>query len=745
MAFTRFPIAPRLPSQASARPCSSRCTGGRRSPLVLAAALCCAGLAQAQPVANPATSASQLPSVTITGRVPQAAGVGGFGDEPAARTPQSAVVINAAAMADAGATQISQLSRFDASVSDAYNAEGYWSFLTIRGYVADNQYNYRRDGLPINAETALPLANKQRVEVLKGTSGIQAGTSSPGGLVNLVVKRPDVILHSATSGLRQGGGTSVSVDVSERFGPQASLGLRVNALSEELKPQTRSADGERRLLAVAADWRIAAQTLIEAEVEASHQSQPSVPGFSMLGNIVPDARNIDPRINLNNQPWSLPVVLDGQTASLRMTQGLSNGWSLVAHAASQQLKSDDRIAFPSGCSAENNFTRYCSDGSFDFYDFRSEGERRRTDALDVSIKGTMSTGALSHEVVAGVLKSHHRARFNDQTFRFAGVGQIDGSVVVPAAAATNDGNTNRNERSTEFYLRDKVELATGSSLWFGLRHSRITRETSRTERDETTGYSQSFNTPWLALSHEFAPQQLVYASWGEGVESRVVPNRVQYFDAGQALAPVKSRQAEIGLKGRGDMVAWSATAFNIHNPQVTTTGVCDPSPLALPPPPNCTVAIDGSERHRGLELTADATAGAWSTHASAMLLHARRVGSSNAALNGLRPTNVPARAMRLDTTYNVAAVSGLQLQAAIAREGNRMVLPDNSAQIPAWTRIDLATRYTQTIAAGKLTWRFAVDNVTNRRAWHEAPYQFDHAYLFPMAPRTWRLSLQADI
>jgi iron complex outermembrane receptor protein len=429
-----------------------------------------------------------------------------------------------------------------------------------------------------------------------------------------------------------------------------------------------------------------------------------------------------------------------------MTQGLGSGWSLVAHAASQQLKSDDRIAFPFGCGAEGIFDRYCSDGSFDFYDFRSEGERRRTDALDVSIKGAVSTGALSHEVAAGVLTSHHRARFNGQAFNFVVTpvsARIDGSVVVPASPDITDGNTNRNERSTEFYLRDKVDLASGSSLWFGLRHSRITRETSRTDRDESTGYSQSFDTPWLALSHEFAPQQLVYASWGEGIESRVVPNRVQYFGPGQPLAPVKSRQAEIGLKGRGDLLAWSATAFTIHNPQLTTTGTCDPSPLALPP--NCTVAIDGIERHRGLELTADASAGAWSTHASAMLLQARRVGGSDPALNGLRPTNVPARALRLDTTYSVQTLPGLQLQAALAHEGNRMVLPDNSAQIPAWTRVDLATRYTQSIAAGKLTWRFAIDNATNRRAWHESPYQFSHAYLFPMAPRTWRLSLQADI
>jgi iron complex outermembrane receptor protein len=649
--------------------------------------------------------------------------------------------MNATAMADTGATQISQLTRFDASVSDAYNAEGYWSFLAIRGYVADNQYNFRRDGLPINAETALPLANKQRVEVLKGTSGIQAGTSSPGGLVNLVVKRPDEIVHSATLGLRQGGGTSVAVDVSGRFGPQSSFGLRVNALSEELKPQTRSADGERRLLALAADWHAASQTLIEIEAEVSHQSQPSVPGFSLLGKVVPDARSIDPRTNLNNQPWSLPVVLDGQTASLRFTQGLGGGWSLVAHAASQQLKSDDRIAFPFGCGAEGNFDRYCSDGSFDFYDFRSESERRRTDALDVSIKGDVSTGGWQHQLALGVLASRHRARFQGQAFNFVPVsGRIDASVQVPSDPTLTDGNTNRDERSTELYLRDKVDLSKGSILWLGLRHSRIARATARTERDETTRYSQSFNTPWLALSHEFAPQQLVYASWGEGVESRVVPNRSQFVDPGQGLAPVKSRQAEVGLRGAAAAFAWSATAFTIRNPQVVTSGACDPTAGV----PNCTVRIDGTQRHRGLELTTEASAGAWSSHASVTLLQARHLGSSDASQDGLRPTNVPARTARLDTSYDVAALPGLQLQAAINYEGNRMVLPDNSAQIPAWTRLDLAGRYTQTLDTRRLIWRFGLDNATNRRAWKESPYQFSHAYLFPMSPRTWRLNLQAD-
>ena len=74
-----------------------------------------------------------------------------------------------------------------------------------------------------------------------------------------------------------------------------------------------------------------------------------------------------------------------------------------------------------------------------------------------------------------------------------------------------------------------------------------------------------------------------------------------------------------------------------------------------------------------------------------------------------------------------------------------MVLPDNSVRIPAWTRVDLGVRHVQAVGGTQLTWRLSLDNATDRRAWKEAPYQYGHAYLFPMAPRTWRAALQAEI
>ena len=304
------------------------------------------------------------------------AGVTGFGNLPLASVPMQVDVTTAEQMKDLGIRRLSDLATIDAAVGDGYNADGYYDFLSVRGFVLDNRFNYRRDGLPISAETSIPLDNKSRIEVLKGTSGMLAGIGSPGGMVNFVVKRPtDAPIREGFVGWQQDGSVLASTDLADRFGEQRQFGLRLNAAYEHIDPQTYVADGDRYLLALAGDWRLNADTLLEAEIENSRRSQPSVPGFSVLGSVVPEPGN--PRINLNNQPWSRPSVFNATTASLRWRQRLDTQWSLVAQAATQQLKTDDNLAFPYGCSAEDVYDRYCSDGTYDMYDFRSENERRQ--------------------------------------------------------------------------------------------------------------------------------------------------------------------------------------------------------------------------------------------------------------------------------------------------------------------------------------------------------------------------------
>ena len=694
---------------------------------ITAAALLAAAQACAQ------TAATQLEPIVVTGRVAPPLSVGGWGDVPLAKTPLQASMFTSEQLKDSGARRLSDLVNFDPGISDAYNSEGYVDYLTVRGFVIDNRFNYRRDGLPINAETPIALDNKARVEILKGTSGMQAGTSAPGGLVNFVVKRPtDAPLRSASLEWRQAGSVTGALDLSQRFGEGQAFGVRLNAAAAHLDPQLNSAKGERSLFAVAADWRVSPDTLIEAEIETSRRSQPSQPGFSLLGNTVPEPS--DPRLNLNNQPWSLPVVFKATTASLRWQQKLGRDWRFVAHAATQQLRTDDRVAFPYGCTDTDGTyyaDRYCPNGSYDLYDFRSENERRRSDALDLSLQGKLQTGPLSHALSVGALHSTVRNRFQQQAYNFVGTGNVSGTLVTPADPSLTDENTDRDERSTELYARDAIALTNELTAWLGLRHTRLSRESVRTDGSRATGYGQSFNTPWLALSYAFASDQLAYASWGRGVESEVTPNRPRYNNPGVALPTLKSRQVEVGLKGSSERFEWGLAWFDIERPNFTDVGTCDL-------PNTCTRQVSGQARHRGAEATGAFHDGGLTLRAGAQWLHARLDG-------GLEPTNVPARTLRLQAAYSVPQLPGLALQANATHESQRMVLPDNSVSIPGYNRVDAAVRYENKWAAQLWTWRAGVDNLFDKRAWRESPYQFSHAYLYPLAPRTLRVSVQADI
>ena len=57
----------------------------------------------------------------------------------------------------------------------------------------------------------------------------------------------------------------------------------------------------------------------------------------------------------------------------------------------------------------------------------------------------------------------------------------------------------------------------------------------------------------------------------------------------------------------------------------------------------------------------------------------------------------------------------------------------------------VGARYAQRLGAGNTAvWRVGIDNIANQRAWKEAPYQYGHAYLYPLAPRALHASVAVN-
>jgi iron complex outermembrane receptor protein len=201
----------------------------------------------------------------------QRASVGGFGEASIFDTPASVVAIDRKQMDDLSIRSSSDAMRYDASVSDAYNAVGYAEQFSIRGFKLDNNSSYRKDGLIIPADTQIPLENKERIEILKGLSGLQAGISSPGGVINYVTKRPTATpLLSTTIGVSERGTLYGAVDAGGRFA-DPRFGYRINAAGEKLRSYVRGADGERKFVSGAFDWQISPDALLQIDMDYQHK------------------------------------------------------------------------------------------------------------------------------------------------------------------------------------------------------------------------------------------------------------------------------------------------------------------------------------------------------------------------------------------------------------------------------------------------------------------------------------------
>jgi len=116
-------------------------------------------------------------------------------DTPIVEIPQSISVITADRMEQLGANTLSEALNYTAGVrSDIYGTDSRYDWLSIRGFDAYFPGFYF-DGLFARnnntwAAWKVEPYGAERIEVLKGPSSVLYGQMNPGGLVNIVTKRP---------------------------------------------------------------------------------------------------------------------------------------------------------------------------------------------------------------------------------------------------------------------------------------------------------------------------------------------------------------------------------------------------------------------------------------------------------------------------------------------------------------------------------------------------------------------------
>jgi iron complex outermembrane receptor protein len=734
--------------KSSAPPNAAREDEQTMKPTLKQTVLACAIVQAFASGATAQTTAQPMPEVVITGSRPAEttrASVGGFSDAPILETPASVTSIGLSQMQDLSIRSTTEAMKYDASVSDAYNAVGYAEQFSIRGFALDNNSSYRKDGIAIPADTQIPLENKERIEILKGLAGLQAGVATPGGIVNYVTKRPtNTPLRSATVEASERGTLYGAVDLGGRLDDRR-FGYRINAAASDIHSYVRGANGDRQFVSGAFDWQLTPDALLQLDVDYQHKSQLTAPGFQLIRNeVLPSG--VSAKMFLNDQPWARPVDTRSTNLGLRFEYKLAPDWIATVNANKHWFKRDDFTAFPYGCSNEGDgfYPGYCSNGDYDVYDYQSTGERKAPWGLQATVQGKFATGAVRHALTLGASYAERHDSWGDYVYDLVGSSNIWRNRVVPPAEAgrvTGPVSERRTDQERALFAQDIVALAPQTTLHAGVRYVQLKRD-QFVEQDLPHAKSDdSFLLPNVALVYSVLPNWNVYGSYSQGMENGgIAPFGTS--NENRALAPGRSRQLELGVKGTlGDSLTLSAALFQIRKGlEFTDLGQ--------------TVMVDGvakhpyvrsgDETHRGLELAAQGKAtGDLAYGLSLLALNTKQEGTGDPTLDGKRVTDVPNFKSTAWLEYAVPAVAGLKVNGDWQYAGRKAFDAENRVMVPGYHVFGLGASYALKMGATGVTLRARVDNVLDKFYWRDVTPALG-GYLLAGAPRTFRVSAQFD-
>jgi iron complex outermembrane receptor protein len=424
-------------------------------------------------------------------------------------------------------------------------------------------------------------------------------------------------------------------------------------------------------------------------------------------------------------------------------QELDAGWRWTTQYGAQRLKTDDRLTYGFGYNcygADQICNQFTSDGKFEIDDYRSEKERRIVDALMTQLSGDVLLGSIKHGLTFDISRQRQLDRLPPmQAWNPAGFGNVNGWSNSTAAPDPQFANTNRSEYSTEYSVKDRIELSTQTTLWAGLRRVDFNKSSSQNAPTPDTNPSNmrgGINLPWLGVSTKLN-HVMLFASHGHGLEQNVTPNSSGlYANAGEILGVGRSRQSELGIRNIAELnqIRWNASIFQIERPLTYDEEIV---------PGYFQRHLDGKQTHQGLDLGANITAGQWKLGAQSQWMHAKISNvEQTTGMVGTTPLNVPKFVLRGMAEYRHASVPGLRTGLRISHEGQRHVTEDGSVMLPSWTTLDASAHYDTKFNNIASTWTLAIDNLEDKRYWRESPKQFGHYYLYPGAPRTIRATVQ---
>ncbi|MCY0386103.1 TonB-dependent siderophore receptor [Robbsia sp. Bb-Pol-6] len=518
-------------------------------------------------------------------------------------------------------------------VANTYGRRG-WDDFIIRGETASNAIFL--DGLrtAANSRVAEQLFDMEQVEVLKGPASLLSGFVLPGGVVNMVSKRPlDYTFANVDTTVGSHALYQASVDMGTPLSANGKAAFRVSALAMNAHDETDYVWSKSRSIAPSLSLDFGPRT--DFTILTSYQERTYIrqQGLPLKGSVLPNANGAISRSTFTGEPGEQPYDGNEARVGYAFTHRFDSGWTVNQNFRWQRYTMGG-VLVANGTLAANGRTlsRTATDQTWS----------GNSESIDTNVQKTFHTAFGDHQFIAGTDYSRDNEELTQYTCT---VGTLN--VYAPVyGSAIKCGSTPKTRTSTTirdlgFYLRDQIALGPKWRILAGLRYDRADTDSLDQLGGAYSTVPASAVTGSAAVMYELWTGVRPYVSYA----SSFYPNAGTDID-GQPFKAEKGRQWEAGVKFGQDTSASTVTlaVFDLRRKNVLETNPVDD---------DYSIAV-GEERSRGVELgfTSDLTrqlsvTGGYA-YTNAVILDD---GGQSPSTNGERLDNVPRHSFTLYTRY----------------------------------------------------------------------------------------------
>ncbi|MDZ5635322.1 TonB-dependent siderophore receptor [Janthinobacterium sp. GMG1] len=469
-------------------------------------------------------------------------------------TPQSVSVITQQRMQDQGLNTIAQVMAQTPGIT-LFSLGSERTGFTSRGYSITN---YQLDGVSTHSENlglnAIPsqsladMALYDRIEVLRGASGLMTGAGDASGAINMVRKKPTAQFQASVEGeLASHDERRAMADVSGPLNETGTVRGRLVTVYEEGDSIIDGYSRDKKVVYGVVEADLSRDTKLTAGV--THQRKRSNGSLSYLGFPLFYSNGVMTDLPRSFSPAAKSNSFDTNSTDLFATveHALANDWKLKISANRVQSSQEERAVY---LSVSGGFPDQATgDGlrlNADYRDYQLQ-----VNSVDVNVRGPFSAFGRQHELVLGMDYSEFQSTTDGRFDRGVENTPVNlyrwNRTATPVFGGTTViyDSTRRQASAyaaSRFNLSERLKLIAGAKV---LRYS----ENYISDAPSVNFYSASpasesrVFTPYGGLVFDIDGTHSAYASYSTIYQPQASQDRY-----GKLLAPREGKTLEAGVK-----------------------------------------------------------------------------------------------------------------------------------------------------------------------------------------------------